>query len=647
MRGLGALVRALFAARTRDERGQTLPLVALMMTVLIAGAAVAVDGGRIVSERRFLQNVVDATALAAAAALVNGKTTAEAEAAARAVYAINATRDPNGEPPAPLSLVPIYAAGHSGQPTYLIDGILVTSNEVRVAVRNNIDFTFGRVVGLDQTEVSARARAGTEGGLLPIAVREYLQAPGPEPGATAPCAFDPNRFMAVFATANTACLGSDTSAGARNDAAPGAAFDAANPNSDPANHGPIIEILGLGSDPSNASDFRGFIALDIRNFATESSQVYYNGLTVTTNENALKDVETGWILDKGYPGPPFPTVTSPPHPDNQVAILSGNSAGLAVAAMADRFALGEEILVSVYPGYVMAIPDFQIFNVPEIELPVTGEVDDPGSFRVSRNQAFNGMVTLTTEPDLLDPDNPLNVGTLTSSPPIDYDPNPVTPSLGSGTRVDMDDVETNNAMPGIYTLWIKGQAGSPYLTAKSVPLSVKVGDVLRNFTFAADASGKVAENAGDTVSFTLSLTNSPKATNFGGSVALSVDSVPAGAAVSLSQSSVTPTRNGTSATLNIDTGSLAAGRHLFVVRASGMNGDPVPRKVTHLLVLTVNVAPTSSPGNDEYIDVSGFAVMRVAALDANTVWAYAITPVIKNPADPLLVRGKLPRLLPW
>jgi hypothetical protein len=78
-----------------------------------------------------------------------------------------------------------------------------------------------------------------------------------------------------------------------------------------------------------------------------------------------------------------------------------------------------------------------------------------------------------------------------------------------------------------------------------------------------------------------------------------------------------------------------------------MNADPTPRKVTHLLLLTVNIAPNSSPGNDEYIDISGFAGMRVAALASNTVWAYAITPVIADPTDPGLARGKVPRLLPW
>jgi hypothetical protein len=77
-----------------------------------------------------------------------------------------------------------------------------------------------------------------------------------------------------------------------------------------------------------------------------------------------------------------------------------------------------------------------------------------------------------------------------------------------------------------------------------------------------------------------------------------------------------------------------------------MNADPTPRSVTHLLALTVNVAPTSSK-NDEYVDIVGFAVMRIAGADANSVTAYAITPVIPDMNDERLRRGQVARLVPW
>jgi hypothetical protein len=335
-----------------------------------------------------------------------------------------------------------------------------------------------------------------------------------------------------------------------------------------------------------------------------------------------------------------------------VAILSGNSAGLAIDAMRDRFTLGDEILVTVYPGYVMAVPDFAITGLTQISLPETGEVDMAGSFRVSRNQAFTGTVDLSTVADTLDADNPLLLGTVLTDDgdAIDYDPDPVAPALGGGSRIEMTDVETIAATPGIYAVWVMGQAGLPYLTAKREPLSVKVGTVTRDFAVTADATGKVAASSGDAVSFSLLVTNAPnRNTAFGGPVTLSVDApLPSGTgAVSFSSTSVTPSRAGGASTLTIQTGSLPQGSYRFVVRATGMNADATPRKVTHLLPLTVNVAPDGTPGNDEYLDITGFAVMRIARMDSNTVEAYAITPVIADLNDPRLRRGQTARLSPW
>jgi hypothetical protein len=110
---------------------------------------------------------------------------------------------------------------------------------------------------------------------------------------------------------------------------------------------------------------------------------------------------------------------------------------------------------------------------------------------------------------------------------------------------------------------------------------------------------------------------------------------------------VTPSSNGTTTTLTINSGTLTQGLHRFVVRATGMNGDSTPRKVTHLLPLYVNVMPADSGGGDEYVDITGFAVMRVASVSTNSINAYAITPAVSDPNDPLLKRGRIARLVPW
>lgn len=645
------MVRRTSGARSDDgrERGQVLVIFALGLVGLLAAAGLAVDVGRFLSERRFLQNAVDAAALAAANTLIQGGSDAAAEQTARDTLARNFLGDPNGRVPALPPSTPVYAAGHSGEASYLVNGILISGGQVRVAVVNSINYTFGRIVGMGDQPVGARARVRLNGDLLPIAVRRNVNAPGPNAGATYPCADAANTFTDFFATADTACLGTDTDASARTNPNPGAPYDSVNPDSDRANHGPIMAILGQGAQPNNGADFRGFIALDIRNFATASSQMYYNGVTSSTNANTLKSMEADWIAT-GYPGPMFPPVVSPPDPNDQVATLSGNNTGIAIDALNGRYGPGSEILVAVYPGNVMQIPDFSMSQPGEVSLPETGVVD-AGSFKISRNQAFSGQVTLSTLADLLDPQNPMVTGTLGGgAAPITFDPNPVTPALGAGQTVGMHDIETIGATPGIYTLWLKGIAGSPYLTEKQVPFAVKVGTVTRDFSITADAALKAATNAGDTVSFTIELTNSPnKNTAFGNPVALSVDAPgPAGVgAITFSSASLTPTKTGASTTLSINTGTMAPGTYDFVIRATAMNGDATPRKVTHLLPLQVSVAASGSSGDGTYVDIVGFAVMRVTSGDSNVINAYAISPVIADMNDPQLRRGQVARLVPW
>jgi hypothetical protein len=632
----------------RPDHGQVLVIFALAITVLFAAAGLAFDVGRFYSERRFLQNTADAAALAAANALIRGETTAQADIRAREVITANFARSPSGVVPALPPTTPVYESGHAGDPEYLINGILIGSSEIRVAVQNNVDYTFGRIVGLDRNTIVGQARVATMANVLPVAVRRYVNLPGPNAGATNPCPGNQNEFMDFFATANTSCLGSETNAALRTDPSAGAAFDSANPGSDPTTHGPIIAILGQGAQPNNGADFRGFIALDIRNFASAGSQLYYNGVTSGTGSNTLKAMEANWVTVGGYPGPQFPPATTPPDPNDQVATMSGNSTGIVIDEVLKRYVPGDEVLISIYPGNVMSIPDFTITQPATIApLPNTGTVAAPGSIKVSRNQAFAGVVTLSTLADTLDPNNPMVLGTLTGgATPITYSPNPVTPSLGTGQTVDLQNMTTVGAADGVYALWIQGQAGSPYLTTKWEPMSIKIGSVNRDFSITSDAAIASAANVGDTVSFELELKRIGAA--FGGGIGLSLDGpLPLGiGSTSFSPSSVTPSASGEASTLTINTGTMAPGRHRIVVRASGLNGDATPRPVTHLLQLWVDVA-SGNTSNQDYVDIVGFAVMRITAADSNTVSAYAITPVIPDPNDYRLRRGQVAKLVPW
>ena len=636
----------------RAPRGQVLVLFALGIVALLGAAGIAFDAGRFIMERRSLQNAADAAALAAANSLTRGGSTTDAETEARAVLAQNLAHGPNGVvAPLPPS-IPVYAPGGAGDPAELVNGILVSGGDVRVAIQNTIPFTFGRVVGLVDSVVGARARVALQGDLLPIAVRRHLNLPGPNPGATAPCTINPTTFIDVFATESTSCLGTDSDPSLRSLPNPGAAFDVTTPGSDPTNHGPIVAILGQGAQPNGTSDFRGFIALDIRNFAAFGTQTYYNNVTSGTQPNTLKSMEAGWISAGGYPGPMLPPATTPPDPNDQVAVMSGNDTGIAIDALEERFGPGDAVLVAVYPGQVMAIPDFTLGTPPLLALPTTGTVASAGSFRVGRNQAFSGQVTLSTIADTNDPANPMVLGTLVGAAPIRYDPNPVTPSLGSGTSVAMKDITTSGAPPGIYALWVKGRAGSPSLPTKYEPLAMQIGSVGRDFGVSSDVTSPTVLS-GAPATFRIAVKDAQNQA-FGGTVSLGLEGLngplPGGVTASFSATTVTPLSKNSklfSSTLTVGTTGLANGTHRFVVRVTGMNGEATPRSVTRLYPIEVTIGDGGSSSNDEYVDIVGFAVMRIAAADSNTVTAYAITPVIPDMNDPALRRGQVARLVPW
>jgi len=235
--------------------------------------------------------------------------------------------------------------------------------------------------------------------------------------------------------------------------------------------------------------------------------------------------------------------------------------------------------------------------------------------------------------------------------PITYTPNPVTPSLGSGTTVSMSNVTTSGATPGVYTLWQRGEAGSPYLSIKYLPFSVVVGTVSRDFTMTVDQPAKFV-NLGGSVNFNLTLKRSGP--SFGGSgISLSLEALPGQTlpvglgGVTFSPGNVNPATSGTPSALSINTGTIGPGQYTFVIRATGMNEDSPGRQVTHLLPITLNVATASSGGSQEYVDLTGFAVMRVVLADTNTVKAYAITPMVTDMNDPQLRRGQVVRLVPW
>ncbi len=115
-------------------------------------------------------------------------------------------------------------------------------------------------------------------------------------------------------------------------------------------------------------------------------------------------------------------------------------------------------------------------------------------------------------------------------------------------------------------------------------------------------------------------------TFFGGTVNLSLEGgvgdlgvLPAGiGSISLTPASFALNK-GQSQVVNvaIGGGSLGPGEYPLTLRATGLNqtGEPV----THLIPVTLDIATAGT--SSEYVDILGFAVFRIADVNATTSWA--------------------------
>ncbi|HEX7345526.1 MAG TPA: pilus assembly protein TadG-related protein [Candidatus Limnocylindrales bacterium] len=631
----------------RRRPGQVLVLFAMSMVVIMAAAGLAFDIGRFYSEKRFLQNAADAGALAVANALIRGESTTDAEAEGRDVLTRNLLGSPTGTV-ATVATIPEYATGHSGDADYLTSGVLITGGEVRVAIKSDVNYTFGRSIGLGSARVGGKAKVKTVGDLLPIAVRHYINAPGPYVGAVAPCDGNTNQFQDLVATANTACLGSVSDASLRSTPNPGSAFNPSAPDDDPVNHGPIIALVGQGASPSNAASFRGFVALDIRNFqyASPPSNVFYNGVTAGTNANTLKAMEAGWVAT-GYPGPDFPPVTVPPDPNDQVGIIDGNSSGIVVDAINERYDPGAEILAAVYSGTVSSIPDFSYAVPSTVTINTNQNRSGSITMSVTKNASFTGLVNTYAFANWGETSHPWGT-TLT---PLGF-----TPGVGlapNGT-VTWSTFQTTGAPQGVYTVWIQGNSTNPVLLDHFYPVGISIGSVNRDFSMSGGTAVLIPATGGTgTTSVNISTPNN-NGTYFGGTVSLSVEggpdatvpgTLPTGiGAVSVSPSTITLSKGASqNVTITVNGGTLGPGVYQLTLRATGTNsaGQPVTR------MLPFNIAIATASTSNEYVDILGFTTFRITSMDSNAVYGYAISGVYSDMNDPALRRGQVARLVPW
>jgi hypothetical protein len=635
------------------QRGQVLVLFGIILALLLAFAGFSIDIGRQNAQLRHLQNAADAAALAACKALIDGASDGAASTQARTVARINLENSPVG---VSVTLAPDtarkYDDGHAGDPAYLQNGVLISGTTVRVAISSDVPTTLARVIGVGSLGTVARAKCQLQGGpAIPIVARRYTSAPGPGNGFT--------DFLSTAATSQNGSVDPYSVLG----------YDGRTPASE-LEPGVTFELYGPGAKASNQSAFRGFVALDVRNFESLISRVYYNGATAGLAEATLKLME-GEYLITGYPGPMLPPVQEPASPNSQIAALEGNDSPMVVGNFDQSFAAGDRVLLGVYNGTVMQIPDFAISPPSAITVPSTTSSPVSGpNFTVSRNDAFSSTVTLHLHGDA--------DATAIGHPEWDIVPDPsVTPPAAGdmnepiwstnvfipakpGTTVSMSGIETNAIPAGIYTAWLEGHSGNPYFQTRRSPVPVKVGGAQRDFSLGNSSTlADIASMGGSAaIPIYVSTTNasSTKWGATGSAVTLGVDAssftdCSYGAAtigagqLTLSQTSVTPSSSGQGALSNLTINSvgLAAGCYRFNVRAYGTNGDGQP--VVHLLPVTVNVATTSS--NGDYVDVIGFGVFEITGSDANSIFGRAVSGIYADPNSIYLRRAQRARLAPW
>jgi hypothetical protein len=191
---------------------------------------------------------------------------------------------------------------------------------------------------------------------------------------------------------------------------------------------------------------------------------------------------------------------TPPDPNDQIAIIDGNSSGIIVDAIDDRYAPGDEILAAVYSGTVQSIPDFAYAIPSTVSINTNQNRSGTVSMSVTKNAAFTGVVSTSAFPDWGDAANPYGT-TLT---PLTFSPSPMTPN-GSVTWATF---VTTGAPVGVYTVWIQGHSSSPVLLDHFYPVGVSIGSVNRDFTTSSGARINLA-TTGATGSASVNISTEP------------------------------------------------------------------------------------------------------------------------------------------
>jgi Flp pilus assembly protein TadG len=640
-----------------------------MFTVLMGFAALGIDVGRFYSERRYLQDAVDAAALACAQKYA-GTNASEAWAAGDAILQ---SRNLLGNPlginvtyPTPFNTGLVYDGPVA--PQNLVEGILPVNNNglgCRVAITVQVPTFLIKIVSpaLNTIAMTTRGYAKSKGGFLPSVVKRWENGPGPGNGNV-------NQFIDHIMKE-----GFDYQCTMTNSSACTIAQNV------PGEKGREFVLFGQSAKATNDSSFRGYIALDIRNFTTtdgsgnlihtQTSPGFFNMVDVTSSVNTLKAFEAAWI-NEGYSGPDICAVEVGNFaPCAQLAVLNGSNSGIFVENYEDRFRIGDKLLLQLYDGTVKTVPDFNIQS-GTLVLPNSGTGTSTVQYTFSPQFAISGATvttslipdngTMTTDGGGTASVNPFLNGCATMSTPA-FSANPTLPNQDTYTQI-WNTITTSGCDKGIFQAWLRGESSAPYTSRVHETLvNINVGGQARDYSLASSDAYVDISSPGDPANFvirtttatggstkwtgnnllTLSWAKCPTTTN---SSILPPQVLVCGINGIMGATSVGGVDPGENHTFNVQT-TLALSGEVYKgwVRATGLD-DVTNKRVTHLLEVTIEVGIIPG-GATQYADVLGFAVFEVTQINSNEVWGRAITGAYLDPNDPALAIGRKIGLVPW
>jgi Flp pilus assembly protein TadG len=648
----------------RDDGGQTVVLVALMFTVLMGFAALGIDVGRFYSERRYIQDAVDAAALACAYSFGHG---GDAVAAWAAGDAILQNRNLKANP---LGVAITYSA--RGSETYeggivddhnLISGLLpVTTNGrgCRVAITVDVPTFLIKILSpsLNTIKMTTQGYAKSKGGMLPTVVTRYANPPGPAAVDAA------NQFHD-----RTMAEGQDWQCSTTTTAGCTVASEA--------NPGREFVIFGQAAKATNDASFRGYIGLDIRDFTTVNGSgtlihEAYNSVPPDVTVNILKDYESAWILDSSYPGPDIcDVVIGTFQPCAQIAVINGSSSGQFVTDYETRFDVGDLLMLQMYDGTVKTVPDFNITS-GTLLLPQSGTATSSVIYTMSPQFALSGaQVTTTLIPDdgTMTTDgggtpltNPFLNGCAAMSSPA-FSANPTLPNQSTYTQI-WNTITTTGCDKGIFQAWLRGTSSAPYTSRVHETLvNINVGSQARDFSLASSDAYESIAGPGTQADYVIQTTTANSgSTKWTGSNLLTLswakcptttdpsilppEVLVCGIDGNFGTTSVGSVDPGENHTLNVQTFLARSGEvYKGWVRETGLD-DVTNKRVTHLLEVTLEVGVVAG-GTSQYVDVLGYTVFKITAINSNDVSGRAVSGMYTDPDDIAVSAGKKIGLVPW